>query len=388
MSFIFSEASKENFMITEFKEMFEIMPEASIKQLTNTLAHIFRHDYKENFISDWLAFLLNPIYMETVEPLERLLHRAGFYDFNANLSDEIEIEREYTFADGRRIDFLIHINDQIIAIENKIWSGLQDNQLKDYSKQIRDLCKKEGINTYYCVFLCPQKNQIFTDKENISFFDFKTITYEDLINDFKEIRLNCINNLRAAVLMQDFITHTEEYIVSNNSLDINIFETLNFINEYSDKIEKLNAQVKSSREIFDKNIKAKMIELAPKDENKWDVNQNNGYYYQLYQDYWNKEHQVHFELLPVKIDGKNIFPPQELQLVLHTREKHKTKDTMLYKLQDEFQKYLRDKQGSDKFYISYTSETEYNSSINRIMAVLKECIEVFASEIEKAIKSL
>ena len=53
-------------MITEFEEMLKVMPEASIKHLTNTLAHIFRHDYKENFISDWLACLLTPIYMETV----------------------------------------------------------------------------------------------------------------------------------------------------------------------------------------------------------------------------------------------------------------------------------------------------------------------------------
>lgn len=376
-------------MITEFREMLEIMPEASIKQLTNTLAHIFRHDYKENFISDWLAFLLNPIYMETVEPLERLLHRAGFYDFNANLSDEIEIEREYTFDDGRRIDFLIHINDQIIAIENKIWSGLQDNQLKDYSKQIRDLCKKEGINTYYCIFLCPQKNQIFTDKENISFFDFKTITYEDLINDFKEIRLNCISNLRAAVLMQDFITHMEEYIMSNNSLDTVNFETLKFANEYSEKIERLNSQITSSKEKFGKMLKSRMLELVP--NGNWDTNSNNSYYYQLFKQYWNEEYQVHFEILPEKSkENKYVFPPQEIQIVLHTRElkKYKIKDSMLYNLQDEFKKYLEKVYGSDKFYISYITEEEFNNSIDKIMNILKESVLTFETKIDEAIKSL
>ena len=48
------------FATAEFKALLDSMPRSRVSSPTNTIAHIFRHEHKENFISDWLAFLLNP----------------------------------------------------------------------------------------------------------------------------------------------------------------------------------------------------------------------------------------------------------------------------------------------------------------------------------------
>ena len=51
------------FVTSEFRELLEAVPKSRSMSPTNTIAHIFRHEQKENFISDWLAFLLNPEYI-------------------------------------------------------------------------------------------------------------------------------------------------------------------------------------------------------------------------------------------------------------------------------------------------------------------------------------
>lgn len=368
-------------MVIEFKKMLEDMPVASTKQLTNTLAHIFRHDYKENFISDWLAFLINPTYMGSTEPLEKLLYLSKVDNLDINLAEEIEIEREYTFEDGRRIDFLIRAQDCIIAIENKIWSGLQKDQLKDYSKQIKKICKKEKKLKSYCIFLCPLKNQIYKEKEYTQFYDFELVTYEELVEEFKSVRLNCITNLRAALLMQDFITHMEEYIMKESSSNIVDFKMLKFGYEYSKQIKKLENQAKNNKDSFARMLKEKMLETMF--DEKWETNSNNSsYYHQLFKSNWNTDYQVHFELI-----HENILSPSEIRVVLHTREKIKDKP-QLNILQDEFKKYLEEKYGTDKFSVSYINEEDFKTSINKIMTTLKDAVLNFESKIDEAIKSL
>ena len=134
-------------------------------------------------------------------------------------------------------------------------------------------------------------------------------------------------------------------------------------------------------------IKSRMLELVPNEN--WDTNSNNSYYYQLFKHYWNEEYQVHFEILPEKSkENKYVFPPQEIQIVLHTREKYKTKESILYNLQDEFKKHLEKVYGSDKFHISYITEEEFKNSIDKIMNILKESVLNFEPQIDEAIKSL
>jgi hypothetical protein len=92
----------KTFVTTEFEKLLEKIPQSRANLPTNTIAHIFRHEHKENFISDWLAFLLNPEYTGSEEPLAALLQLA-FVTSSVDF-DDVSILREVAFEDKRRID--------------------------------------------------------------------------------------------------------------------------------------------------------------------------------------------------------------------------------------------------------------------------------------------
>ena len=123
--------------IEKLKTFFESLPKKRIKNPSDTFAHIFRHDYKENFISDWLAYLLNPEKMGTEEPL------LAFFKITKTDSCELKfldlvIEREYDLEDCGRIDLYLESESIIMGIENKINSGFTStNQLDKYYRKIK-----------------------------------------------------------------------------------------------------------------------------------------------------------------------------------------------------------------------------------------------------------
>src|SRR5690625_930458 len=122
--------------------IFKSLPET--KNKIKTIPSIFNKMYDENFISDFLSYILNPIENGVgFEPLVKIIeeyNRKGVNILdNLTLSEKnnIEIIREYSFVNGRRIDILIKIQDQlIIAIENKIFASELENQTIDYADSI------------------------------------------------------------------------------------------------------------------------------------------------------------------------------------------------------------------------------------------------------------
>ena len=105
----------------KFKYIVDNFPISELTSKTNTIAHIFKKDYRENFICDWLAFLFDPLQYGGYEPLNAFL---SLFPSDVPIcffqGETILIEREYAFKDGRRIDFLITGDEYIIGIENKI----------------------------------------------------------------------------------------------------------------------------------------------------------------------------------------------------------------------------------------------------------------------------
>ena len=100
---------------------------------------------KEAVHSDMLAWLFNPYENHNLndKAIKVLLMQLSEKDAEyinlllLNYSD-LEVYREYTIDNGRRIDILMESrnNKVIIIIENKIWSGEGDNRLEDYKKYI------------------------------------------------------------------------------------------------------------------------------------------------------------------------------------------------------------------------------------------------------------
>lgn len=120
---------------------------------------------KEAVHSDMLAWLFNPyenhnLNDKAVKGLLMQLSEKDAEYINLLLQEysDLEVYKEYTTNNGRRIDILLESrnNKVIFIIENKIWSGEGDNQLEDYKKFI-----DEKYNDYNRIFLylTPEKER-------------------------------------------------------------------------------------------------------------------------------------------------------------------------------------------------------------------------------------
>ncbi len=142
----------------DFKKLSEIKDEVNIFKIINMVD-------KETVHSDMLAWLFNPyenhnLNDKAVKGLLMQLSEKDAEYINLLLQDysDLEVYREYTIDNGRRIDILLESrnNKVIIIIENKIRSGEGDNQLEDYKKYI-----DEKYNDYNRIFLylTPEKER-------------------------------------------------------------------------------------------------------------------------------------------------------------------------------------------------------------------------------------
>ena len=120
---------------------------------------------KEKIHSNFLAWLFSPYESHELnnialkELLIQLSKKEAEY-INLLLLDysDLEVYREYTIDNGRRIDILMESknNKVIFIIENKIWSGEGDNQLEDYKNYIDE--KYSDYNRIF-LFLTPEKER-------------------------------------------------------------------------------------------------------------------------------------------------------------------------------------------------------------------------------------
>jgi len=316
-----------------------------------------------------LAFLLNPDCTGSSEPLSALLGLASITE-SVDFS-EISITREYTCPDQRRIDFLIETSTHLIGIENKIWSGLQENQLRDYKKQ---LSAEEILNSkkLVLILLYPQRNNSLPVHSTDDLYTFCPVTYEDLVAEFRKIRFNIFENLRATVLLEDFIVHMEEYIMqkpSENALNI---EMWNFEANYHSELNRLQDALKNSRVQLNKYIADRMMDIVKTrpDCDQWQQTTASTYY-QLYKTSW-ANLQVHFELL--KVNSEEMAPTQ-LDVVLHTNERKKEWRT------DEL-KSFEGRAGTKRFSINYASRSGFETAMDEIFKELENLVNAYTEQID------
>lgn len=116
----------------------------------------------ENKVSQILAYFLNP--NETHGQSDKFLKEflSHFYDevdevgvlnnkyTNIDLK-KVHIKCEHIINNNRRIDLFIQLDNQYIAIENKIWAQDQKEQLKDYSTYLNNVSR----GNYSLLYLNP-----------------------------------------------------------------------------------------------------------------------------------------------------------------------------------------------------------------------------------------
>lgn len=193
----------------DFKKLSEIKDEVNIFKIINMVD-------KEAMHSDILAWLFNPYENHNLndKAVKGLLMQLSENDAEyinlllLNYSD-LEVYREYTIDNCRRIDILMESrnNKVILIIENKIWSGEGDNQLEDYKKFI-----DEKYNDYNRIFLylTPEKerkekykgythityNTIYKIINNILYDNQIKLEIRALLKQYKEIiRINIMGNV-------------------------------------------------------------------------------------------------------------------------------------------------------------------------------------------------
>ncbi|MFW6008932.1 MAG: PD-(D/E)XK nuclease family protein [archaeon] len=271
--------------LDKLKSIINYLPNQTRK---TTIPMIFNSQLDENFISDYLAYILNPKLNGLVnKPLEGLLNY--FKEFNSlefyeEFEDKVEVIREYTFKSNRRIDLLIFIGrGLVIGIENKIKADEHDEQTKSYAKSIEEeFPDRENL----LIFLTVQKIRPASKK-------FQILTYWDLIHILNKIKYDFTNNIRKSIFFDDFKLHLEEFIMKKGSLELsdrtNLYlENLTMINELEESFEEDSMRVFNYITSYIKNHYSES-------DWKFDFSANRGYQ-QIYKDEWKRKNlYIHFE---------------------------------------------------------------------------------------------
>lgn len=228
---------------------------------------LFRQATNENFISAYLAFLLNPAKSNiALKLIEKLYEHCGYKDELISLGrGNYEVRCEYSLPDDRsRIDIVVLRNDKIfIAIENKILSTegfLQTNKYADFIKN------KQEDSDYptACIFLTPKGTSPKDPR-------FKPLSYKKLYDYIRE----CLSIADFSVDEYFFIRHFLNYIKERfmegkkgfsefSELSREFVKYKDFLNEVQQEYEK---QAKS---IFN-DLLAKAFRSTFKPEDGWDI---------------------------------------------------------------------------------------------------------------------
>jgi hypothetical protein len=181
------------------------------KTVNKSIFTILGKGLHENTISDYLAYVLHPqlngIGITPLQYVLDLLH-SGIV---LNEDDSIKIHREYTLRNNRRIDFLITINEDIvIGIEHKVFSEEHGDQTNDYAQLIEKEFTDSGYSSYY-LFLTPSGKAALSDQ-------FIAISYKQLVSALRKVTVDYIEDIRKAVLFNEFLFHLEGQFMKNETI--------------------------------------------------------------------------------------------------------------------------------------------------------------------------
>lgn len=178
-----------------------------VKPRPLTIPVIFGRTHDENFISDYLAYVLDPQKNGIgTGPLEALLDLCAKGRIDEPLDNAI-IRREYPLMGGR-LDLLIQIGDNlVIGIENKIFSPEGVNQTSNYADVMDELFSEIP---HSMIFLTRMGHRAGSEK-------FKPVSYAVLLATLEKVSVAHVDDTRKLVLWKDFLEHLEVYIMTANA---------------------------------------------------------------------------------------------------------------------------------------------------------------------------
>jgi len=202
-----------------------------------TLPQIFNKQNDENFVSDWLAFILNPdINGIGISPLVALCKH--FY--HKDIEDKsICIKREELFFNGQKTDITIRIGRELlICIENKISANEVDSQTTKYAYRVKRIAKQEKINKFLFIFLKPEWNKSTPESK-----DFNILTYSTLVSLMRQIPAFNIKTESGRFHMSEFVLYVDTFLSSN---ELALSDSLK--EKTTDETKTNNKQISKARE--------------------------------------------------------------------------------------------------------------------------------------------
>ena len=200
------------------------------------------------------------------------------------IGSDVEIEREYTLDNRRRIDILIKLQDAWIVIENKINSMECNDQTVDYEYKITSETAGQDVSLYY-VYLKPTYNKSKPANAN-----FMIMTYGDLANIWKNIKENDFSPQRNHVYFSEFMKLINERYVMSKELQFD--ENTKLFIEFSEQFNAVEKSFNDSCQVIKEKL-MNMLSNVFSAEEGWLISFHLEYI-QFYKASWGSE--LHFEI--------------------------------------------------------------------------------------------
>lgn len=348
------------------KELTRIYKETDRDPLI-TLPAVFARESQEDFVTCWLAYLLDPkINGFGVEPLNALLRcvNSGLvYD-----EEEISVEREFVFADdGKRIDLLITTPDLIIGIENKLYSSESGEQTKFYWKGMEKLAKSDQNKnkSLIGIYLKPEANMSIPKCEN-----FKIVTYSKLCEELHSIEHDHCRDHRKNFFFYEFLVYVEEKLMLKSETGFpEITEDVKLYSENQKLLDKLQLNYENYTRDLSDWLKNRIKEMS---NGKLHAKAPATSYWQILgSTVWNED-SFHFELVWEK-KGRisSLTKVDKVWLCVHL-EKKESKLKELFEAQGKKPPYKdKDILHKRKIEVDFSNEEESKLSIDKIIEMLK-----------------
>lgn len=253
-----------------------------------TIPVIFGKQYDENFLSSYLAYVLDPNKNGIgIAPLACLLKEIFHHETNLDASN-VRVYREYPI-DNNRLDVMIEMDDEsLLVIENKLYSPESDKQTLKYYTSITHAYQHADI---FFLYLTINGAKPSSEK-------FHPLSYKDLLRVFRKVRYDWRSNVRSSILWEDFLIHVEEYIVMDKG-EFKISDYTRLLFENYSMINLLQKQLKEEWpdiiQYIEEKFKTRLSELPE----KYSTNFNDDLrhtWQQIYKDGWStNDLPIHFE---------------------------------------------------------------------------------------------
>lgn len=376
--------------IERYLEMINNIPAIDEKAHSESIAKIFGIESKENIISNWLAFLLDPNRIKSDVPLKAFLSTF----LNDKVIEDLDytdvvVTREYVLNNMRRVDIVIQINEVIIGIENKIFAALHNDQLNDYHNNLSNIqCMLDSNNSQHVVtvLLAPSWSKELSGRKDLKdigdLIDEEKhqteITYESLAEVFSEIPQKNME-YRHYFILNEFVKYINEYI-KEEAMELEV-EWANFNSKYSNDLSVVYDKGSEQLAVLSYKIEKFLNEMGIELFGSEIINNTPQYiinkkvtpkmfYFQLFNEQMAK-YNIHYEIGSENYESKGFILPTNLKLTIDF-ENRTVRNQLIEHRNFGLNQSLEFQTTINVFDLDYSSETTIDKTFGEIRKKLSE----------------